>query len=108
MRVAILSDPPDLSSYLGEIFNAWGLVVYDLIRPDALTALEPAATLVVCPASEDADWEADALLAYARRGGTVICFRPGGALAAAAGLTREGPKECPLRLRITQHRAAGV
>ena len=37
MRVGILSDGPDLSSYLAEMFNTWGLVLYEMVGPDRIS-----------------------------------------------------------------------
>jgi hypothetical protein len=107
MRVVLLSDPPDFSAYLAEMLQTWGLALYEFLGPEQLPGLEPAdAPVVICPPC----WEgsADDLVDYVRRGGAVICFLPGGALAAAAGLETQGEKEGPLRLRITSHPAAGL
>ena len=109
MHVAILADPPDLSSYVAEMFNTWGLVLYQIVAPEKLPHLDPAATpVVVCPASRREESHVDHLLGYARRGGTIVCFEPDGTLAEAAGLEREGEKEIPVRLRITGQPAAGI
>ena len=100
MHVVILSTPPDLSAYLVEIFRTWGLPLCKVIEPEALPTLSPSdAPVVVCPASTAIQHYTESLIAYARRGGRVVCFLPGGALAAAAGLESEGEKEVPLRLR---------
>ena len=105
MRVAILSDRPDLSAYLVEIFNTWGLVLYEVMGPDRISELEPEDTpVVVCLASRGGR----SLIDFARRGGTVICFLPEGPLSEAAGLVCEGEKEVPLRLRVTEYPAAGM
>ena len=75
MRVAILSDGPDLSAYLAEMFNTWGLVLYEMVGPDRISKLDPEdAPVVVCPASQSSY----SLVDFARRGGTVICFLPEG------------------------------
>ena len=109
MRVIICSNPPDLSAYLAEMLKTWGLALYEVVKPDVLPDLDPGdAPVVICPASKGIERQAEALSAYARRGGTVICFLPDGALATAAGLENEGKKEVPLRLRITAHPAAGL
>ena len=105
MRVAILSDGPDLSAYLAEIFNTWGLVLYEMVGPDRISDMDPEdMPVVVCPASQGSH----SLVDFARRGGTVICFLPEGPLAEAAGLVYEGEKEVPLRLRITAYQASGI
>ena len=105
MRVAILSDGPDLSAYLAEIFNTWGLVLYEVMGPERISELDLEDTpVVVCPASRDSR----SLIDFARRGGTVICFLPEGSLAEASGLVYEGKKEVPLRLRVTEYPAAGM
>ena len=105
MRVGILSDGPDLSSYLAEMFNTWGLVLYEMVGPDRISKLDPEdAPVVVCPASQSSS----SLVDFARRGGTVICLLPEGPLAEAAGLVYEGEKETPLRLRVTAYPAAGM
>ncbi|MBA7686419.1 hypothetical protein ES703_94866 [subsurface metagenome] len=109
MRIVILSNPPDFSAYLSEMLKTWGLALYEGVNPDVLPALDPMdAPVVICPASEGVRRYAASLIAYARRGGTVICFLPEGALARAAGLENEGEKELPLRLRITAYPAKGL
>ena len=105
MRVAILSDGPDLSAYLGEMFKTWGLVLCEMVRPDHISELDPEDTpVMVCPASQSSR----PLVDFARRGGAVICFLPEGSLAEAAGLMYEGEKDVPLRLRVTAYPAAGM
>ncbi|MXZ08029.1 MAG: hypothetical protein F4Y79_01160 [Gemmatimonadetes bacterium] len=105
MRVGILSDGPDLSSYLAEMFNTWGLVLYEVVEPDRILELDPKdVPVLVCPASQSSR----SLVDFARRGGTVICFLPEGPLAEAAGLVYEGEKDVPLRLRVTAYPAAGM
>jgi len=109
MHTAILSVPGDLSAYVGEILQTWGLAMFARVGPDAVGGLDPAEVpVLVCPASAEADGCAEAIVDFARRGGTAICCLPGGELAAAAGLTSEGSKECPLRLRLTDLPAAGL
>ena len=114
MRVVICSSPPDLSAYLVEMLKTWGLALYEVAKPDVLPDLDPVdAPVVICPASEIQPTNlirglhGEALIAYARRGGTVICFLPEGTLATAAGLENKGEKEVPLRLRVTAYPAAG-
>ena len=105
MRIAILSDGPDLSAYLAEMFNTWGLVLYEMLGQDQISELDPEDTpVVVCPASQSSY----SLVDFARRGGTVICFLPEGALAEAAGLVCEGEMEVPLRVRVTAYPTAGM
>ena len=105
MRVGILSDRPDLSAYLAEMFNTWGLVLYEVVGPDQISDLDPEdVPVVVCPASRGSR----SLVDFARRGGTVICFLPEGPLAEAAGLVYEGEKDVPLRLRVTAYPTAGI
>jgi len=102
MRVVVLSSPPDLSAYVGEMLRTWGLSLFDVVRPDALASLDPAdVPVVICPVLHDIERRAASLVAYARRGGTVICCLPAGELLSAAGLQSEGEKELPLRLRVT-------
>ena len=105
MRVAILTEGPDLSAYLEEMFRMWGLVLCEMVGQDQISELDPEDTpVVVCPASQSSS----SLVDFARRGGTVICFLPEGALAEAAGLVYEGEKDVPLRLRVTAYPAAGM
>ncbi len=105
MRVAILSNGPDLSPYLEEMFRMWGLVLCEMVGPDQISDMDPEdMPVVVCPASQGSQ----SLVDFARRGGTVICFLPEGPLAEAAGLVYEGEKEVPLRLRITAYQASGI
>ena len=109
MRVIVCADPPDLGAYVAEMLKTWGLVLYEIVSPGSLSDLDPEdVPVVICPASEGGQRHADALVAYARRGGTVICFTPDGALAAAAGLVPEGEKETPMRLRVTGFPAGGI
>lgn len=109
MRVVMCSNPPDLSPYLTEMLKTWGLALYEIVHPDALPSLDPAnAPVVISPASERDPRYAEALIAYARRGGTVLCFLPDGVLATAAGLENQGEKERPLRLRVTAYPAGGL
>ena len=109
MRVALLADAAGLSDYLAEILRAWGLSLFDMTGPDALKNLDPDETrVVICPASRLADQHGAWLAEYAERGGTVVCFTPGGELASAAGVEIEGEKEPPLRLRLTDLPVGGV
>ena len=109
MRVAILSDPPDLSAYVAEIFATWGLTCAEVIEPGALSALDPRETpVLVAPVAERGGGDEASLVAYAELGGTVICFCPAGELAHAAGLERLGDMEPPLRLRMAAFPAAGL
>ena len=109
MRVAILHNAADLSAYVGEILGTWGLPIYDFVEPEALAAVRPDTTpVVIAPASDLSGVSAASLVAYAERGGTLICFLPKGRLAAAAGIASRGPKESPLRLRVTGMAAAGL
>lgn len=109
MHVAILSNSPDLSAYLGEMFKTWGLPLYTFVEPHLLPTLSPTtAPVLVCPASENVSHHVESLIAYARRGGRVICFNPKDTLASVAGLESEGEKEVPLRLRMTAYPAAGL
>ena len=109
MRVVVLSGPLDLSAYITELLHTWGLVCDDTIGPHALPALDPSVVPVaICPTgSDDRDRDA-ALIDYAHRGGTVICFLPQDILARAAGLDPQGDKEPPQRLRVTAFPAAGL
>ncbi len=108
MRIAILSgSSSDLSAYVAEILKSWGLVLFEAVQPAVVARLDASdVPVVVCPVSEGVD--EDALIGYARRGGTVVCFLPGGGLARAAGLAREGEQEARLRLRVTEAPAAGL
>jgi len=109
MRALVLSEPPDLSAYVGEMLDTWGFRLREIVPAQAAAALDPAdAPVVVCPAG--AGWRrwAECLIEYVRRGGVLVCFLPDGELAAAAGVQREADKEGPLRLRITGCAAAGV
>ena len=109
MYIAILHHPGDLADYLKEMLNAWGLALHDEVQPDALTKLDPLdAPVLLCPCSVEVAARAEDLIAYARRGGTAVCFLPEGELATAAGLETEGEKEVPLRLRVTEYPAAGL
>ncbi len=109
MRVGILHNPPDLSSYVGEILQSWGLALYDFVEVGQLDELDPSdKTLLICPARDADEHITAALLNYVRRGGTVVCFLPKGELANAAGLTYQGDKDGPLRLRPSLYPAAGV
>ena len=107
MHVAIVSNPPDLSNYVAEMLRTWGFVCYELIEPQA--PFDPSATpVVVSPASGSSQRSDEALIDYARRGGTVICFSPADRLAHAADLEPKGEREPPTRLRITAFPASGL
>ena len=109
MRVVIVSDPPDLSAYVGEILKTWGLACFDRVGPDAPARFDPAETPVAVVPATDRDAErATALVEYALRGGTVVCCLPQGELAAAVGLDDQGDKSTPLQLRVTAFPAAGL
>jgi len=109
MYIAVVSSPPDLSAYVLEMLKTWGLAMGRAVAPEAVSGLDPAdAPVVICPVSEEVRVCEEALVAYARRGGTVVSFLPDGALAEAAGLGREGPKETPLRLRVAAGPVAGL
>lgn len=109
MHVVVVSHPPDLSAYVVEMLKTWGLAVGEFVTPEAVSGLDPSeAPVVICPVSEGVRGCEEALLAYARRGGTVISFLPDPTLAAAAGLERTGRKEGPLRLRMASAPASGL
>ena len=109
MQIGILTHPPDLSDYIAEIFNTWGLVAQKRVRTGQVDALDPESTpVLVCPASEGDGEVHERLIDFARRGGTVVTFLPRDALADAAGLVYEGAKTAPLRLRPVRYPAAGV
>ena len=109
MRIAILSDPPDLSAYVAEILKAWGLPLFETIAPDDLPKLDPEAVpVLVCPAPRGATRLSKGVVDYARRGGTVVAFLPDSELLEAAGLQDSGGKEGPLRLRVTDLPVPGL
>ena len=109
MQVGIIHVQPGLSDYLAELFQAWGLTGCRQVRGDEVQALDPAAVpVLLCPAHPAGEELAAARVAYAARGGALFSFLPEGELARAAGLTREGDLEGPLRLRLTRDRAAGL
>jgi hypothetical protein len=107
MRIAILTNAPDLSSYLTEIFKAWGLPLVHTLPAGQADALDPNVyPVAILPAADNSPGEA--LAEYARRGGTAITFLPGESLCSSAGLTSMGVKETPLRLRVTRYPASGL
>ena len=109
MKIGILTHPPDLSDYVAEIFKTWGLAAFDRIGEEQVEALDPETTpVLVCPAAERDDRTNEDLIGYARRGGAVVTFLPGGILADAAGLACEGAKAAPLRLRPVRYPPGGV
>lgn len=109
MKVAILNSQPSLSLYLGEILKTWGLALFEYVEERALAGLTPEDwPVVLCPAAARSANLEEQLVAYAERGGHVICCLPSGELARAAGLERVGEKEGPLRLRVTGFPAAGL
>jgi len=109
MRVAILSGPADLSGYVAEMLKTWGLAMFEMVGAESLGSVDAAeAPVLICPASEAVERHGESLVAFARRGGTVVCCLPAGELAAAAGLRGEGEKDGPLRLRLTDCPAAGL
>lgn len=105
MQIGILTGRSNLSTYIAEIFKTWGLPLIAPVTRDRLPNLRPAGIpVLVCPAHQD-----DArLMDYARRGGTVVCFLPGRALARAAGLKARGTKEPPQRLRNVGYPTGGL
>ena len=109
MRVAILNNPGGLSAYYGEIFQAWGLPIFDLVAPGALESLDASETpLLIIPAQRNGETAAQSLLDYTERGGTLITFLPKNEIARAAGLEFKIEKETPLRFRVTQYPVAGL
>lgn len=105
MQIGILTNRSNLSAYVAEILKTWGLPLFASVSNDNVTGLEPAdIPVLVSPAYHDGP----ALPDYARRGGTVICFLPGRALARAAGLKVRGTKESPLRLRNAAYPTGGL
>ena len=109
MRIAILSNPPDLSGYVAEILKTWGLPFFDLVKPDSIPFLDPIQVpVLICPASPTNPTGVGDLTGYARRGGTVVTFLPESQLSAAAGLERKDDKEPPLRLRVSQYPSPGL
>jgi hypothetical protein len=109
MRIGIVTQAEDLSAYVAEMFKTWGLVGFDFVPLQLVDTLDPGSTpVLVCPASEQGARAHRSLIGFAQRGGTLITFLPTGELADAAGLTHRGRKEPPLRLRISEHPAAGV
>jgi hypothetical protein len=107
MRVAILSDPPDLSPYLQEILKTWGCFVSETISPGELGHLDPVNhPILICPAGSPEAPEA--LIGYVEKGGNAICFLPQGDVAKAAGLLGNDEKEPPLRLRVTSFSVPGL
>jgi hypothetical protein len=109
MRVGILRHGPDLSLYVGEMLQTWGLTLYDFVDADGLDKLDPAAMpVLLCPTHETGGRDTAALLTYAQRGGTVVCFLPKGELAAAAGLVYQSEKVGPLRLRSSFYPVSGL
>ncbi len=109
MRVGILHSPPDLSAYVAEMLQAWGLALYQYLGADQLGGLDPAdVPVLICPVQTQDQPVVEALLAYAHRGGTIVVFLPTGALAAADGLEYLGEKEGPLRLRPSLYPVPGL
>ena len=105
MKIGILTDTSNLSAYIAEILKTWGLSLCTAVCRDRVPTLEPAdVPVLVCPAYQDGDQLTD----YARRGGTLLCFLPGRALARAAGLKVRGAKEPPLRLRNVAYPTGGL
>lgn len=105
MQIGIMTDRAGLSAYIGEILKTWGLPLFAPVSSDMVPGLDPAdIPVLVCPAHRDESVLPD----YARRGGTVLCFLPGRALARAAGLRIRGAKEPPLRLRNAAYPTGGL
>ena len=109
MRIAILSDPPDLSAYVGEILKAWGLLPFEAVTPEALPHLDPEdIPVLICPAPRSSGGSEERVVDYARRGGTVVAPLPGPKLLNSVGLQATGEKEGPLRLRVTDLPVPGL
>ncbi|MFH1567709.1 MAG: hypothetical protein ABIL09_06870 [Gemmatimonadota bacterium] len=113
MRLALLDHGPGLSAYIGEILDAWGLACWSAVPAGAVAALDPAeAPVLIVPAGAATGSRPVArpeeVVAFAERGGTVICFLPEGALATAAGIESAAEKPGPLRLRLAGPPLAGL
>ena len=109
MRVGILHNPPALSAYVAELLQTWGLALYQLLDADQLDGLDPRALpVLIVPVQVQEESATAALLAYARRGGNLVVFRPTGTLAVHAGLEYLENKEGPLRLRPSLYPVAGL
>ena len=109
MRIAIINHRPGYSDYLAEMFKTWGLPLFDGVETAHIGRLDAAQTrALICPAASATGPVADAAIAYAKRGGTVITCLPDGALAAAAGIGPVSEKPGPLRLRVTGRVASGL
>ncbi len=110
MKIGLLSDLPGLSSYTGEILGMWGLLNVSRLAPSQLQALDPVQTpVLVLPAGADTEVGVSAaILKYARRGGAVVTCLPGASLAEAAGLTDDGERHGPQRLRLTRVPMVGL
>ncbi|MDE2890573.1 MAG: hypothetical protein OXR72_20425 [Gemmatimonadota bacterium] len=105
MQIGIVTNRSKLSAYVAEILKTWGLPLYAPVSSDMVPDLDPTDfPVLVCPAYHDEATLPD----YARRGGTVLCFLPGRALARAAGLKVRGTKEPPLRLRNVAYPTGGL
>lgn len=109
MRIVILTNPPDLSAYIAEILQTWGMPLHQHIAPSEIGKLDPNETpVLICPVSDCPNAISSLLLDYTRRGGKLLSFLPSGILAEAAGLEDRGEKASPLRLRVTAKPVAGL
>ena len=109
MRVGIFRDPPDLSLYVGEILQTWGLAFHQFVAAADLDGLDPTdVPVLIYPVGKIGVARANILLDFVRRGGSLVCFLPEGQLAEAAGLTYQGNKEGALRLRPVHYPTAGL
>lgn len=109
MNIGILDCSQGMAAYIHEITQIWGLRGQRTVKAGAIATLDPREVpILVCGAGDTADGHADAIAAYAKRGGNVIACLPGDALARAAGIRRTGTLDTPLRLRLSRLPVAGV
>lgn len=109
MKVGIIEHEPGLSAYCAEILTTWGLCCHRTDSVQTLAAGGPEEIpVILAPSGSLSEKDRETLLGYVGRGGTLICFLPQGDLAQAAGLSEEGEKETPVRLRLVGPPAAGI
>lgn len=107
MHTTLIRHAAGLSSYIAEMFAAWGWLAFDeQSLADALKS--SAGRTLVLPAMPLTDDEVSDLLQYVAAGGRAIVCQPDQRLLDPAKLTYVGQRVGPTRLRVVQPPAFGL
>ncbi len=109
IHAAVLSGESDLSDYVVEILNAWGMSPSSMSVEDLSRDLNPTSVpVLICPSGTVTANLELRILEFVRAGGTVLSFLPGGSLATTAGLTIRETATGIRGLRVTEFAASGL